>query len=180
MNPIFPQPAWRLVALGLVVSAAGALGIVSMASAHDHSPPGAQPVVARAPMGPMGAPPILPLAGPALDRLLDDLKATDEQRSKLQLITQAAQADLKAPTEAARADHAKLAELFSQPTVDATAVEALRQQMLARQDTISKRMNSVLLDTAQVLTLEQRQHMVERIKQHAGRPMHGEHGQPRS
>ena len=83
MNSIYSQPAWRLAALGLVVSAAGALGIVSMASAHDRSVPGTQPIVARAPMGPMGAPPILPLAGPALDRLLDDLNATAEQRSKL-------------------------------------------------------------------------------------------------
>lgn len=179
MNSIYSQPAWRLAALGLVVSAAGALGIVSMASAHDRSVPGTQPIVARAPMGPMGAPPILPLAGPALDRLLDDLNATAEQRSQLQQISQAAQAELKAPTEAARADHARLAELFSQPTVDATAVEALRQQMLARHDTISKRMNSVLLDTAQVLTLEQRQRMVERIKQHAGQPMHGQRGPAR-
>lgn len=124
-------------------------------------------------------PPILPLAGPALDRLLDDLNATAEQRSQLQQISQAAQAELKAPTEAARADHARLAELFSQPTVDATAVEALRQQMLARHDIISKRMNSVLLETAQVLTLEQRQRMVERIKQHAGQPMHGQRGPAR-
>ena len=55
MNSIYSQPAWRLAALGLVVSAAGALGIVSMASAHDSSVPGTQPIVGRAPMGPMGA-----------------------------------------------------------------------------------------------------------------------------
>jgi hypothetical protein len=78
MKPNFPEPAWRLVALGLVVSAAGALGIVSMASAHDHSPLGAQPVVARAPTGPMGAPSMLPLAGPTLDRPLGNLKAPTE------------------------------------------------------------------------------------------------------
>ncbi len=45
MNSIYSQPAWRLAALGLVVSAAGALGIVSMASAHDRSVPGTQPIV---------------------------------------------------------------------------------------------------------------------------------------
>ncbi|MFO1337149.1 MAG: Spy/CpxP family protein refolding chaperone [Burkholderiaceae bacterium] len=157
-------PAWRYVALGLAVSAAGAFGIVNMASAHDRAEP---PPMVRG-MGGPGAP-LLPLMGPMLERMLDDVQATPEQREKLRQIALAAQADLKAPGEAARADHAKMAQLFVQPSIDPAAVEALRQQMLARHDQVSKRMNVAMLDAAKVLTLEQRQKLAERMQQHEAR-----------
>lgn len=159
-------PAWRYVALGLVVSAAGAFGIVNMASAHDRAEP-PPPGMMRGMAGPGGG--MLPLMGPMLDRMMDDVKATPEQREKLRQIALSAQADLKAPAEAGRADHAKLAQLFTQPAIDPAAVEALRQQMLARHDQVSKRMNVAMLDAAKVLTLEQRQTLAERMQQHEAR-----------
>ena len=165
MKRISLPPAWRFVLIGLAVSAAAAFSIVNMASAHSR--PDAPPADMRGPGG-FGPPGMgLPFAGPMLDRMLDELQATDSQRDELHRIAQAAQADLKAPGEAARADHARMAELFAQPTVDAAAVEALRKKMLARHDQITKRINVAMLDAAKVLTVEQRQQMVERMKQRA-------------
>lgn len=156
-------PAWRYVALGLAVSAAGAFGIVSMASAHDRAEP--PPAAMMRGMAGHGGT-VLPLMGPMLDRMMEDVQATPEQREKLRQIASSAQAELKAPSEAGRADHARMAQLFAQPTVDPAAIEALRQQMLARHDQVSKRMNLAMLDAAKVLTLEQRQKLAERVQQH--------------
>lgn len=158
--------AWRYVVAGLALSAAAAFGIVDLASAHgrpDAPPPAGMHRGAGMGMPGMG----LPLAGPMMDRMLDEVQATPAQREQLRRIADSAQADLKAPGEAARAEQAKLAELFAQPTLDPAAVEALRQQMLARHDQVTKRLNVAMLDAAQVLTVEQRQQLAARMKQHA-------------
>jgi len=55
--------------------------------------------------------------------------------------------------------------LFAQPTVDARAVEALRQQMVQQHDQSSRRWMQALLDASAVLTPEQRQQLAERMKQ---------------
>ena len=55
--------------------------------------------------------------------------------------------------------------LFAQPTIDANAVEALRQKMLARQDAASKLMTQAMVDAARVLTPDQRKQMVEQMQQ---------------
>jgi protein CpxP len=52
-------------------------------------------------------------------------------------------------------------QLFTQPTVDARAVETLRQQMLAQHDQASKRMMQAMLDGSRVLTPEQRAKMAD-------------------
>jgi Spy/CpxP family protein refolding chaperone len=166
MKRISVPSAWRYVAVGLAVSAAGAFGVINLASAHDRSdgPPAS---MMRGPGGMPGMPGMgLPLAGPMLERMLDDVKATDSQRAQLRQIAESAQADLKPTAEAARSEHTRLAELFAKPTVDPAAVEALRQQMLARHDQVTKRMNVAMLEASKVLTVEQRQQLVERMKQH--------------
>jgi len=166
-----PQ-AWRYVAVGLAVSVAGALGVINLASAHGRADAPPQAGMMRGPGSPGGAGPGmpgmggLPLGGPMLDRMLDDVQATDSQRDQLRKIAESARADLQPTGEAARADHTRLAELFSQPAVDPAAVEALRQQMLARHDQVTKRLNVAMLDAAKVLTVEQRQQLAERMKQH--------------
>ncbi len=157
-------PVWRYVAVGLAISVAGAVGVVNLASAHARPdapmPPG--PMRGLGPVMPgMG----LPLGGPMLDRVLDEVKVSDDQRERLHQIAAAARADLEPTGAAARADHARLVELFAQPTVDAAAVEALRQQMLARHDQVTRRVNVAMLDAAQVLTPEQRRQFAEHIRQ---------------
>lgn len=106
-----------------------------------------------------------PLMGRGLDHLLDGVNATDAQRTQIKQIAAAAAADLKAQREAGKALHEQALTLFTQPTVDANAAEALRQQMLARHDQASKRMLQAMLDISRVLTPEQRQQLAQKMKQ---------------
>lgn len=117
-----------------------------------------------APAAPHGGPMML---GPQhVERMLDAVNASAEQRSQIKSIVDAAQADLKAQREASRSLHEQTMALFAQPTVDARAAESLRQQMLTQHDTASKRMMQAMLDVSRVLTAEQRQQLAERMKQH--------------
>jgi protein CpxP len=153
-------PLWRFVALGLLVSAAGAFGIVNMASAH--SPAEASEPRHHGRAGLPGLPLLAP--GPALDRLLDQVQATDAQREQLRQIAAGARADLRAGAESRRLDRARMGELFAQPVVDEAAVEALRQKMLDRHDQASKRAQAAALQAAKVLTAEQRQALVAQLQ----------------
>ncbi len=100
-----------------------------------------------------------------LERMLDAVNATPEQRTQIKQITQAARAELRAQHEAGRGLREQGAALFAQPTVDARAAEALRQQMLAQHDQVSKRMLQAMLDVSAVLTPEQRKTLAERMAQ---------------
>lgn len=98
-----------------------------------------------------------------IGRLLDSVNATPEQRTQIRQIVDAAQADLKAQPDGGRQLREQAAALFAQPTVDARAAETLRQQMLARHDSASKRMLQAMLDVSRVLTPEQRKLLGERM-----------------
>jgi periplasmic protein CpxP/Spy len=100
-----------------------------------------------------------------LDRMLDSVNATDEQRGQIKQIAQSAAADLNVQREASRALRERSMQLFTQPNVDASAVEALRQQMLQQHDQSSRRITQALLDASKVLTPEQRVKLAERMKQ---------------
>jgi periplasmic protein CpxP/Spy len=106
------------------------------------------------------------LGGPSgIDKMLSSVNASADQRAQIQQITAAAAADMKAQRDAARELQAQIQQLFTQPTLDARTAETLRQQMLAQQDTASKRMMQVVLDVSRVLTLEQRKQLSERLSQ---------------
>jgi Spy/CpxP family protein refolding chaperone len=105
------------------------------------------------------------MGGRGLDRMLDSVNASADQRTQIQAIVKAAQADLKAQHEAGRALHQQSQALFTQTTVDARAAEALRQQMLAQHDQASKRRLQMMLDISRVLTPEQRAKVAERMNQ---------------
>ncbi len=100
-----------------------------------------------------------------VERMLDSVNATAEQRSQIQQILQAARTELQAQRQAGRALHEQAQALFTQPTVDARAVEALRQQKLAQHDQASKRMTQAMLEVSRVLTVEQRKTLAERMSQ---------------
>jgi Spy/CpxP family protein refolding chaperone len=103
--------------------------------------------------------------GHGIDRMLDGLGVTDAQRTQIKQITTSAAADIRAQREAGRALHEKGMQLFAAPTVDASAAESLRQQMLAQHDQSSKRMLQAMLDVSKVLTPEQRARMAQRAKE---------------
>jgi Spy/CpxP family protein refolding chaperone len=112
------------------------------------------------------------------ERMLDHVNATPEQRTQIREIMRSAFADLKAQREAGRDLRQRAMELFTQPTVDANAAEALRQQMLAQHDQASKRMLQAMLEASRVLTPEQRAQLAERAKQR--REMKQRHWRERS
>lgn len=99
-----------------------------------------------------------------IERMLDSVNATEEQRGQVRQIAEAAAADLKERRAARRALHQQQMELFTQPTVDANAVEALRRQMLSEHDRTSQRMTQAMLDISRVLTPEQRVQLAETMK----------------
>ena len=100
-----------------------------------------------------------------MGRLLDAVNASADQRAQIQQITDAARADMKAQHDSGRQLRADAAALFAQPTVDARAAEALRQQMLARHDQASKRQLQMMLDISRVLTPEQRKTLADKTAQ---------------
>lgn len=101
-------------------------------------------------------------SGRGLDRMLDSVNASAEQRAQIKQIAERARADLKAQHEASRAGREQMMKLFTAPVVDANAVEAARQQNLQRHDQASRRMTQAMVEASRVLTPEQRQQLAER------------------
>lgn len=124
--------------------------------------------------------------GPRLNgRMLERIGASAEQREQIGRIMASARADLKAGREQGMALRDQAAALFARPEVDAAALEALRKDMLQRQDQASQRMTQAMLEAARVLTPEQRLKLTEAMKASPGKGGHhhgperrrGEHGQ---
>ncbi len=100
-----------------------------------------------------------------MEHMLRAVNATPEQRAQIMQIAQGARAELQAQREAGRKLREQSQALFAQPTVDARAVETLRQQMLAHDDQASKTRMQLMLDVSRVLTPEQRRMMADRMAQ---------------
>ncbi|HSC62308.1 MAG TPA: Spy/CpxP family protein refolding chaperone [Caldimonas sp.] len=107
--------------------------------------------------------------GRIVDHMLDGLNASDAQRTQIKQIAAAAAADLKASAEAGRGLRQRAMQAFAAPTVDAAAVEQVRQQMLQQHDQMSRRMTQAMLDVAKVLTPEQRARLGERMRDRQAR-----------
>lgn len=103
--------------------------------------------------------------GGMLNRWLDRVNATPQQRTQIEQI-------LKTNVEAMRAQRDSRGELrdeaiklFAQPTVDANALEALRDKQMAQHIEASKRMTAAMLEISRVLTPEQRKQMADYMLQ---------------
>jgi protein CpxP len=107
--------------------------------------------------------------GRMIDHMLDGLGASDAQRSQIKQIATSAAADLKAQGEGGRALRQRAMQAFTAPTVDAGAVEQVRQQMVQQHDQMSRRMTQAMLDIARVLTPEQRTRLGERMRDRQAR-----------
>ena len=148
----------RLMAVTLAVAAAGVC--VSVAQAQSAAPRDAE-ARHHGHGGPGGA----PFGGHMLGRALDAVNATPEQRTRIGEIMKAAAADVRQQREVSRGLREQAMTLFAQPTVDARAVEALRQQMVQQHDQSSRRWTQAMLDASAVLTPDQRKQLAERLKQ---------------
>lgn len=144
---------------GSVLAFAAAASLTAWAAPGDHGPRGGPGHHAGA-----GGPDFMMGSPRRIERLLDQVKATDEQRTQIRQIVQGAATDLKAQRQAGKGLREQQMALFTQPVVDANAAEALRQQMLAQHDQTSKRALQAMLDVSRVLTPEQRGQLAERLQ----------------
>ena len=107
--------------------------------------------------------------GRMIDHMLDGLNASDAQRGQIKQIAAGAATDLKAQGEAGRALRQRAMQAFTAPTVDAGAVEQVRQQMLQQHDQMSRRMTQAMVAAASVLTPEQRAAIGQRLNDRQAR-----------
>ncbi len=147
----------RRVVIGTLVALAAGVGVAAWADGRGGGCGG------RGGPG-MGDHAMMWGSGRMADRMLDGLNATEAQRTQIKQITQAGAAEMKTQFEAGRALREKGMQLMTAPTIDAAAVEALRQQMLAQHDQMSKNMMQTMVAVANVLTPEQRAKFAERMK----------------
>ena len=149
--PRTPRALRLLVATAVIALAGGLSQAVLAAPQEGH--------------GGRGGPGMGLFDGRHAEHMLDAVNATPEQRSQVKQILQAAKSDRAAQRDAGRKLHEQSQALFAQPSVDARAVETLRQQMLAQHDLASKRTTQLMLDVSRVLTPEQRKTLSERMAQ---------------
>ena len=104
-------------------------------------------------------------SGRGMERMLDSVNATAEQRTQIKAISERTLADMKPQREAGKGTREQMLKLFTQPTVDANAVEALRAQQMQQHDQASRRMTQAMVEASRVLTPEQRKQLADRAAQ---------------
>jgi Spy/CpxP family protein refolding chaperone len=101
-----------------------------------------------------------------LDRILSDAGASDAQKAQVKSIW----ANLGPQLKAARQQHMQIRQQIGQalaaPTIDTNAIEKLRQQSLQAIDNSSKLLTQGMVQTAQVLTPDQRQKVLSELHRH--------------
>jgi periplasmic protein CpxP/Spy len=163
MTPSQPQSRrrfWTIAGVGAALAGTLALGACSHGGWHGHH-------------GHHGTQPMDPQEmSERIDKgvrwVLDDVNATPEQKQRVAEIAKAAVADLMPLRTQHRAARERAVQLLSQPSVDRSAIEALRVEELQLAESASKRFAQALADAAEVLTPEQRTKLAERWKKRMG------------
>jgi len=106
-----------------------------------------------------------------LKHLYVEIDATDAQKEKLAPIVKQAANDLLPLRDKMRAARRQAIDLLTQDSVDRGAIERLRAEQLQLADQGSKRLAQALADAAEILNLEQRKALAERM-QHRRRRWH--------
>lgn len=99
-----------------------------------------------------------------VDRMMDDVKASDEQRSKARAIVKAAASDMQALFAQHRDGHDALLDIVKAPALDRGQLETLRARTVSGMDESSKRLTTAFGDLLEVLTPEQRQELAARFE----------------
>jgi periplasmic protein CpxP/Spy len=157
-----PGRALRLLTATAMIALAGAV----LQTAHA-APGGMGGMGGHSEMGAMGGRG-MGMHGPGhmghmghMGRMLDQAGASAEQKAQIKTIMEAARTDLKPVHAQMKTLRSQSAGLFTQPNVDANAVEASRQQMHALHGQVSKRMAQAMVESSRVLTPEQRAKMAD-------------------
>ena len=99
-----------------------------------------------------------------IDRMLDEVEATDDQRGRVHEIVKAAVADLQEARSLKREIRQDLIASLTMETIDRNELETLRLRKMETVDRMSQRMLSALADAAEVLTHAQRQELAAEWK----------------
>jgi protein CpxP len=110
--------------------------------------------------------------GHRLERLLDKVGATASQRSQIETIWNGLRPQLKSFHQQHQALHQQIGAALSAPTINPTAVEQLRKQAMGVADQMSSTFTQGLVQTAQVLTPDQRKQAQAFIQEAHGRFQH--------
>lgn len=121
-------------------------------------------------------------AGPAggfgarrLERLLDKVGATASQRGQIEAIWAGLRPQLRSFHQQERSIHQQMRAALSAPTINPATVEQLRQQAMGVANQMSATFTQGLVQTAQVLTPDQRQTAAAAIAEARAR-FHQHHG----
>jgi periplasmic protein CpxP/Spy len=148
-NLSFPTPA-RLAASALLVAMLGGVTLSAWAMPGGHGGHG-------------GGHGMMMMGGRGMEHMLDSVNASAEQRTQVKAIAERAKADLQGQRDAGKGTRQQMMALFTQPVVDANAVEALRAQQMQRADQASRRMTQAMVEISRVLSPEQRKQLAERL-----------------
>jgi len=91
-----------------------------------------------------------------MDRMLSEVNATDEQRTKITGIIRAARNDIEALRDRLPDARKTMIDLLAKPTIDRPAVEAARVESQKVRDELSKRVTQAMADVTEMLSPEQR------------------------
>lgn len=101
-----------------------------------------------------------------IDFVLDRLDANEEQKAAIRARLELLEPELLAVRKEHVRLHEELGRELGKPSIDAAKIEALRTQLLASGDRVSKALTDALIDVSDVLTFEQRQRIVEHFQRH--------------
>ena len=130
----------------LLIPALAVLGIAGGAYTTAPGPPGRD-----ADAGPGGG-----FGARRLERLLDKVNATAGQRGQIQAIWDGLRPQLRSLHQQHQAVHQQIAAALAAPTINPAAVEQLRTQAMGIANQLSSTFTQGLVQTAQVLTPDQR------------------------
>lgn len=99
--------------------------------------------------------------------VLGSVDATPEQSQRIKAIVVNLVDELYPLGEQHHEDHRRLMDALSQPQVDRQALEQIREAQLVLTSKVSARLVSALADTADVLSPEQRQQLMNRFERFA-------------
>jgi Spy/CpxP family protein refolding chaperone len=108
-----------------------------------------------------------------LEKALDLVKATDSQRTAIKPIIQQLTTDLKSIHKQHAQLHKAMLDAFSAATLDAAGIESLRVQASALMDQASKTITTALVQVGNILTVDQRQTLIQQMRNHGGHRHHG-------
>jgi Spy/CpxP family protein refolding chaperone len=99
-----------------------------------------------------------------MHKVLDKVGATDAQKAQIKAIWEGLRPQLKTLHQQHASLHQQITQAMTAATIDAGAIEKLRQQSVSVMDKVSSLMTQGFVETARVLTPEQRKQAAAEIE----------------